>query len=256
MYAYRILTLRKKKHEKLTRKSRPNYWWDKRNWLRNCRSIAETGHKCTTTRRNKKSAEEAAKKLNGSGNDSVHAIGLEADVRDYASQQQAVEATIKEFGKIDVVVANAGLGHFGSIEDLTVDQWNEVIETNLTGAFYSLKAAVAALKDTKGYYITISSLAGTNFFEGGTAYNASKFGVTGFTQAAMLDLRKHEVKVSTIMPGSVSTHFNGNEPSDKGAWKIQIEDLGELVVDLLKMHPRTLPSKIEVRPTVPPSAKK
>ena len=172
------------------------------------------------------------------------------------SQQQAVEATIKEFGKIDVVVANAGLGHFGSIEDITVDQWNEVIETNLTGAFYSLKAAVAALKDTKGYYITISSLAGTNFFEGGTAYNASKFGVTAFTQAAMLDLRKHEVKVSTIMPGSVSTHFNGNEPSDKGAWKIQIEDLGELVVDLLKMHPRTLPSKIEVRPTVPPSAKK
>merc|ERR1711974_341124 len=107
------------------------------------------------------------------------------------------------------------------------DQWNEVIETNLTGAFYSLKAAVAALKDTKGYYITISSLAGTNFFEGGTAYNASKFGVTGFTQAAMLDLRKHEVKVSTIMPGSVSTHFNGNEPTEGDeAWKIQIEDIG------------------------------
>ncbi|MAM28947.1 MAG: short-chain dehydrogenase [Flavobacteriaceae bacterium] len=219
-------------------------------------ALLKQGINVAITSRNKKSAEEAAKKLNGSGNDSVHAIGLEADVRDYASQQQAVEATIKEFGKIDVVVANAGLGHFGSIEDLTVDQWNEVIETNLTGAFYSLKAAVAALKDTKGYYITISSLAGTNFFEGGTAYNASKFGVTGFTQAAMLDLRKHEVKVSTIMPGSVSTHFNGNEPSDKGAWKIQIEDLGELVVDLLKMHPRTLPSKIEVRPTVPPSAKK
>ncbi|HBR54488.1 MAG TPA: SDR family oxidoreductase [Flavobacteriaceae bacterium] len=219
-------------------------------------ALLKQGINVAITSRNKKSAEEAAKKLNGSGNDSVHAIGLEADVRDYASQQQAVEATIKEFGKIDVVVANAGLGHFGSIEDITVDQWNEVIETNLTGAFYSLKAAVAALKDTKGYYITISSLAGTNFFEGGTAYNASKFGVTGFTQAAMLDLRKHEVKVSTIMPGSVSTHFNGNEPSDKGAWKIQIEDLGELVVDLLKMHPRTLPSKIEVRPTVPPSAKK
>jgi|TARA_R110002020_G_scaffold4110_1_gene18231 hypothetical protein len=219
-------------------------------------ALLKQGINVAITSRNKESAEEAAKKLNGSGNDRVHAIGLKADVRDYASQQQAVEATIKEFGKIDVIVANAGLGHFGSIEDLTVDQWNEVIETNLTGAFYSLKAAVAALKDTKGYYITISSLAGTNFFEGGTAYNASKFGVTGFTQAAMLDLRKHEVKVSTIMPGSVSTHFNGNEPSDKGAWKIQIEDLGELVVDLLKMHPRTLPSKIEVRPTVPPSAKK
>jgi 3-oxoacyl-[acyl-carrier protein] reductase len=146
-----------------------------------------------------------------------------------------------------------GLGHFGSIEELTTQQWNDVIDTNLTGVFNSIKASVDALKKSKGYYITISSLAGTNFFAGGSAYNASKFGVTGFTQAVMLDLRKYGVKVSTIMPGSVSTYFNGNEPSDKGAWKIQIEDIGELVVDLLKMNPRTLPSKIEVRPTTPPS---
>ena len=109
------------------------------------------------------------------------------------------------------------------------------------------------MKKTKGYYITISSLAGTNFFAGGTAYNASKFGVTGFTQAAMLDLRTHGIKVSTIMPGSVSTYFNGNEPSQKDTWKIQQEDIGELVVDLLKMNPRTLPSKIEVRPSSPPT---
>ncbi len=94
-------------------------------------------------------------------------------------------------------------------------------------------------------------MAGTNFFAGGSAYNASKFGVTGFTQAVMLDLRKYGVKVSTIMPGSVSTHFNGNEPDESDAWKIQIEDIGELVVDLLKMNPRTLPSKIEVRPSMP-----
>ena len=220
------------------------------------KALLEQGVNVAITSRSQEAANETAKKLNGQGNDSAHAIGLEADVRSYESQQKAVTAAKSEFGKIDVVIANAGLGHFGSIEELTVAQWNEVIETNLTGAFYSLKASVAALKETKGYYITISSLAGTNFFEGGTAYNASKFGVTGFTQAAMLDLRKHEVKVSTIMPGSVSTHFNGNEPSEKGAWKIQIEDIGKLVVDLLQMHPRTLPSKIEVRPTVPPSAKK
>ncbi|MDX1463019.1 MAG: SDR family oxidoreductase, partial [Marinirhabdus sp.] len=206
--------------------------------------------------RSQSDAEAAAKKLNDHGNDRSHAIGIEADVRNYESQQAAVQATIEEFGKLDVVIANAGIGHFGNIEDLSVTQWNDVIETNLTGAFYSLKASVEALKKSKGYYISISSLAGTNFFEGGTAYNASKFGVTGFTQAAMLDLRKHEIKVSTIMPGSVSTHFNGNEPSDQGAWKIQIEDIGKLVIDLLEMHPRTLPSKIEVRPSVPPSAKK
>lgn len=205
------------------------------------------------TSRSQKSADDAAERLKSASKDGAMVLALEADVRDYKDQENAVAKVNSELGKLNIVVANAGLGHFGNIEDLTIEQWNDVIDTNLTGAFYTLKSTVASLKKSEGYYISISSLAGTNFFEGGTAYNASKFGVTGFTQAAMLDLRKHKVKVSTIMPGSVSTHFNGNEPSDKGAWKIQIEDIGELVVDLLKMHPRTLPSKIEVRPTTPPS---
>lgn len=217
-------------------------------------SMLKQGINVAITSRKKSSAEEAANKLNKNSTNGAKALGLQADVRDFESQQKAVKATISEFGKLDIVIANAGLGHFGSIEDLTVEQWNETIDTNLTGVFYTLKASVDALKKSKGYYITISSLAGTNFFEGGSAYNASKFGVTGFTQAAMLDLRKHEVKVSTIMPGSVSTHFAGNSPDEGNEdWKIQIEDIGELVVDLLKMHPRTLPSKIEVRPTVPPT---
>ena len=99
--------------------------------------------------------------------------------------------------------------------------------------------------------MTIASLAGANFFAKGSGYNATKFGVVGFTQAAMLDLRKYGIKVSTIMPGSVSTNFNNNEPSDKDAWKIQPQDIGTLVLDLLQMNPRTLPSKVEVRPTRP-----
>ncbi|HRG08143.1 MAG TPA: SDR family NAD(P)-dependent oxidoreductase, partial [Cyclobacteriaceae bacterium] len=146
----------------------------------------------------------------------------------------------------------AGLGYFGPVETLTPAQWNETIDINLTGVFYSLKASWQELKQTQGYFITIASLAGTNFFEGGAAYNASKFGLVGFTQAAMLDLRKHGIKVSTIMPGSVATEFNNHSPSEKDAWKIQPEDIGKLVVDLLEMNPRTLPSKIEVRPSMPP----
>lgn len=205
------------------------------------------------TSRNEEAAKEAANQLNTSSKTGAKAIGVNADVRDYASQQNAVNTTLEHFNQLDIVIANAGLGHFGSIEDLSVEQWQETIDTNLTGAFYSIKSSVEALKNSKGYFITISSLAGTNFFAGGSAYNASKFGLTGFTQAVMLDLRKHGVKVSTIMPGSVSTYFNGNNPDDSDAWKIQIEDIGELVVDLLKMNPRTLPSKIEVRPTMPPS---
>jgi len=123
----------------------------------------------------------------------------------------------------------------------------------LVSLIFTLKASKDELIKNKGYYFTISSLAGTNFFANGSAYNASKFGLTGFTQAAMLDLRQHGIKVSTIMPGSVATHFNGRTPSDEDSWKIQQEDIGEIVVDLLKMHPRTLPSKIEVRPSMPPS---
>ncbi|WP_417873131.1 SDR family oxidoreductase [Xanthomarina gelatinilytica] len=214
-------------------------------------SLLNQGIHVAITSRSLAAAKKAAELLNKDSNTTAKAIGLEADVRSLESQEAAVNEVKKEFGKLDIVIANAGLGHFGSIEDLTKDQWNETIDTNLTGVFNSIKASVSALKETKGYYITISSLAGTNFFAGGSAYNASKFGVTGFTQAVMLDLRKYGVKVSTIMPGSVSTHFNGNEPDESDAWKIQIEDIGELVVDLLKMNPRTLPSKIEVRPSMP-----
>ncbi|WP_458627567.1 SDR family oxidoreductase [Winogradskyella sp. PC D3.3] len=216
-------------------------------------ALLRQGLKVVITSRTKTSADEAAKDLASRTNRVGSVIGIQADVRQLESQQKAVAQALNTFGQLDIVIANAGLGHFASIENLTVEQWNDTIDTNLTGVFNSIKASVNALKASKGYYITISSLAGANFFASGSAYNASKFGVTGFTQAVMLDLRQYGIKVSTIMPGSVSTHFNGNKPTEEQSWKIQIEDIGELVVDLLKMNPRTLPSKIEVRPTTPPN---
>tara|TARA_R110002049_G_scaffold206269_1_gene376778 strand:- start:22068 stop:22793 length:726 start_codon:yes stop_codon:yes gene_type:complete len=215
-------------------------------------ALLKMGVHVAVTSRTEAKAISAANTLMDDRSTGGKAIGIEADVRDFESQQKAVETVIKQFGQLDIVVANAGIGHYGSIEDMSIEQWQETIDTNLTGAFYTIKASVEALKKSKGYYITISSLAGTNFFANGSAYNASKFGLTGFTQAVMLDLRHHGINVSTIMPGSVSTYFNGNIPNTDDAWKIQIEDIGELVVDLLKMNPRTLPSKIEVRPSMPP----
>ncbi len=215
-------------------------------------ALLKEGINVAITGRSKATAQAAAKQLNAQGNDRAQAIGLEADVRDFESQNAAVKQTVAHFGGLDIVIANAGLGHFGSVEELSIEQWKETLDTNLSGPFYSLKASMDQLKRNRGYFITISSLAGTNFFKGGSAYNASKFGLTGFTQAVMLDLRDYGVKVSTIMPGSVATHFNGNSPNEKDAWKIQKEDIGALVVDLLKMNPRTLPSKIEVRPSMPP----
>ena len=211
--------------------------------------MIRAGWNAAITGRNQKQVDEAAAQLNTIRKDS--ALGIVADVRNLSQQQAAVAQVLHQWGQLDVLVANAGIGHFGSIETLTEEQWHETMDTNLTGVFYSVKASVEALKKTKGYIITIASLAGTNFFAGGSAYNASKFGLVGFTQAIMLDLRAQGIKVSTIMPGSVATYFAGHVPNESDGWKIQPEDVGQLVLDLLNMNPRTLPSKIEVRPSAP-----
>lgn len=213
-------------------------------------ALVKEGMNVAITSRSQERADEAAENLRSAGGGD--AIGIKADVKELSDQQHAVKVTLDKWGQIDLFVANAGVGHFAPIEELSVELWKETIDTNLTGPFYSIKAALEALKSSKGFFITISSLAGTNFFAGGSAYNASKFGLTGFTQSVMLDLRQSDIRVSTIMPGSVATGFNNHEVSDKDAWKIQIEDIGKLVVDLFNMNPRTLPSKIEVRPTRPP----
>jgi 3-oxoacyl-[acyl-carrier protein] reductase len=211
--------------------------------------LIKEGIKVAITGRNEEKVNAATAQLNQIKEG--YALGIVADVRNFESQQNAVNQVVEHWGGLDVMVANAGVGHFAPIESLTIEQWQETIDINLTGVFYSVKAALPALKASKGYLITIASLAGTNFFASASAYNASKFGLVGFTQAVMLDVRNDGIKVTTIMPGSVATHFNNHEPSEKDAWKIQPEDIGQIVADLLKMNPRTLPSKIEVRPTTP-----
>jgi 3-oxoacyl-[acyl-carrier protein] reductase len=211
-------------------------------------SLLREGWRVAITARSQSSAEAAALSLKKI---SPEVMGMAGDVRNFQQQKAVVEKVIAAWGQLDAMIANAGIGYFGAVDEITDEEWRETIDTNLTGVFYSVKAAVPELKKTKGYIITIASLAGTNFFANGSAYNASKFGLVGFTQAAMLDLRPHGIKVSTIMPGSVATHFNDHTPSAEDAWKIQPEDIGELVVDILKMNPRTLPSKIEVRPSMP-----
>lgn len=213
-------------------------------------SLIKNGYNVAFTSRSQEAADQAAEELERMG--SVKVKGYKADARSFEDQQRAVNSCVKDLGSLDVLIANAGVGNFGSIEDISIDDWNETIETNLTGVFYTVKAALEPIKQSQGYIITISSLAGTNFFAGGSAYNASKFGLTGFSQAIMLDLRQYGVKVTTIMPGSVATYFNDHTPDENDAWKIQKEDLGQMVLDLLAMNPRTLPSKIEVRPTKPP----
>ncbi len=211
------------------------------------KSLLQQGMKVAISGRNREGVNEAVNQLNAGTN----VLGVVSDVVELQDEIDAVAHILKTWKRLDVVMANAGVGHFAPIDEMKPEDWNQMINTNLNGVFHTLKASVEALKLTEGYYMTLASLAGTNFFATAAGYNATKFGVVGFTQAAMLDLRKYNIKVTTIMPGSVASHFNSNEPSEKDAWKIQPEDIGKLVVDLLTMHPRTLPSKIEVRPTRP-----
>jgi 3-oxoacyl-[acyl-carrier protein] reductase len=212
-------------------------------------ALVRDGIRVAITSRSQENADEAALALNKIKDG--YALGIASDVRDLASQEKAVQTVLEKWGQLNYFIANAGVGHFAPIQELTAEIWQETIDINLTGVFFSAKASIAALTETKGYFITIASLAGTNFFAGGTAYNASKFGLVGFSQAMMMDVRNAGVKVTTIMPGSVATEFNDHQPSDKDAWKIQPEDIGQIVSDLIKMPARTLPSKIEVRPTMP-----
>lgn len=211
-------------------------------------SLLQQGMRVAITSRSLAAAEEAAKGLGHPAS----TLAIEADVRNYEAQQAAIDKVIEHWGQLDVMIANAGVGHFAPIDELSPEQWNDVIDINLTGVFYSTKASLKALEASQGYLITIASLAGTNFFARGAAYNASKFGLVGFTQAVMLDVRQKGIKTTTIMPGSVATYFNNHIPNDADAWKIQPEDIGKMVVDLLTMPARTLPSKIEVRPSMPP----
>lgn len=213
-------------------------------------AMVDGGMDVTVSARTKSEVSEAADRLRQRGGGD--AFGVVCDVRDLDSQRSAVAQHVERFGGLDVAVANAGVGGYAAVDELTPEQWRATIDTNLTGVFYTVKACVGELKKREGYLFTIGSLAGVNYHAGMSAYNASKAGLLAFSHAVMLDLRQHGVKVSTIMPGSVATGFGGSEPGPDEAWKIQSEDLGEMVMYLLSVPPRTLPSKVEVRPSQPP----
>jgi NAD(P)-dependent dehydrogenase (short-subunit alcohol dehydrogenase family) len=177
-------------------------------------------------------------------------IGRAADVRDASEVAGFFQYVEAELGAPDILVNNSGLGIFGSVGDLTVEQWNTVLRTNLDGVFFCSREAISRMK-TKGggFIVNISSLAGKNPFAGGGAYNASKFGLNGFSEAMMLDHRNDNIRVSYIMPGSVDTEFNSGHTGS--SWKIAPEDIAEIVLSLLKLPERTLVSRVEVRPSRP-----
>lgn len=214
-------------------------------------ALADAGANVVVCARNAEEVAEAARKLEQRGAGRV--IGTVCDLRSYEDVRALIGRAVEELGGVDILVNNAGVGHFAPIADLSVEQWTQTIETNLSGVFYACHEAIPHMKRAGGgWIINIASLAGKNPLPGGTAYNASKFGLVGFSEAMMLDVRDDGIRVNYIMPGSVATHFNDHTPSEADAWKIQPEDIAQLVVGLLAMPGRTLPSRIEVRPSRPP----
>jgi NAD(P)-dependent dehydrogenase (short-subunit alcohol dehydrogenase family) len=196
-------------------------------------------------------AERAASELVALG--PGRAVGVGCDVADYDSVTSLVARTVEAFGRLDVLVNNAGIGAFAPVPDMDPAEFRRVIETNLIGAFNCCHAAIPALREAGGgYIVNISSLAGRNPLAGGGAYNASKFGLNGFSEALMLDVRHDNIRVSYVMPGSVATEFNGNDPSAGEDWKLSGDDIAEVVLDLLRFDERALASRVEIRPSRPP----
>jgi 3-oxoacyl-[acyl-carrier protein] reductase len=178
--------------------------------------------------------------------------GRTVDVRNQLEVEAFVNWALEQTGRIDCLVNNAGIGTFAPVDRLTGDQWRELLETNLHGAFYALRAVVPTMKERgSGWIVNIASLASRNPFAGGAAYNASKFGLLGFSEAAMLDLREHGIRVTAILPGSVDTGFRP-EGSDSRSWMLQPDDVAEMVLDLIRYPDRALPSLVEIRPSHPP----
>ena len=184
-----------------------------------------------------------------------NARGEICDVRSEEQVRSMLEEAERVFGGVDILINNAGIGIFGkTVEEMSGDEFRAILETNLFGAFYTCHYAVPMMRSRGGgYIINISSLAGQNAHPKMAAYNASKFGLNGFSEALMQEVRHDDIKVSYICPCSVNTHFGGDIPSDEKSWQIQPQDIAEVVMDLLRMDKRTLPSKVEIRPSRPPS---
>lgn len=210
-------------------------------------SLLEAGARVLFCGRTPATVDRVVKELRG------EAFGVAADVSKWDGVSRLFSAATERFGSLDILVNNAGVGDFMNLKELDRDEWHRQIDLNLNGVYYCCKQAIPLFEQAGGgHIIQISSLAGKNAFAGGGAYNASKFGLNGFSEAIMQDLRYDNIRVSYVMPGSVDTDFTPR--SGRAEWKIAPEDVAQVVLDLLRMHPRTLVSRVEMRPSKPKKA--
>src|SRR5262245_6041109 len=212
--------------------------------------LLEEGARVFICGRDPAGLKSALEELGRQGQD--RAAGMEADIRRHESCRKLIEAAAQRFGGLDILVNNAGVGLFKRVDEIAPEEWDAVIQTNLSGAFYCTREAVPHLRRRGGGYIfNISSLAGINPFKEGAAYNASKFALNGFSEAIMQDLRYDGIRVSYILPGSVATGFRSITAGKGDSWKLSPEDVASAVVDLYRFPHRALASRIELRPSQP-----
>jgi NAD(P)-dependent dehydrogenase (short-subunit alcohol dehydrogenase family) len=217
-------------------------------------AVVGAGGRVVISARTASDVDAAVRALNAATNGSGKvAAGVTGDVRRHEDCRRMVEEAVSEFGRLDILVNNAGIGAFEPVAEMAPATWDAVIETNLSGVFYCTHEAMPHLKAAEGgWVINIGSLAGKNAFPGGSAYNASKFGLLGFTEALMQEVRYDDIRVSCIMPGSVATEFGGRDDSEGADWRIAAEDVARAVLDVLSYPGRSLTSRIELRPSKPP----
>ena len=214
-------------------------------------SLAKAGANVFICARDQAEVDAAVQRLLSEGN----AAGAVCDVRREEQMRSILDAAAVRFRGVDILVNNAGVGYMDkTVEEMSPDEFRQTLETNLFGAFYGCHHVIPLMKKRGGgYIINISSLAGQNPHPRMAAYNASKFGVNGFSEALMQEVRHDNIKVSYVCPGSVNTYFGGDTPRDENAWQLQPEDIAQVVIDLLSMNDRALPSKVEIRPSKPPT---
>jgi NAD(P)-dependent dehydrogenase (short-subunit alcohol dehydrogenase family) len=214
------------------------------------RALVAEGAKVVITGRNEARLSAACREIESAGPGKVESVP--ADVKEYTDMERAVNAAVTRFGGLDILINNAGIGGFAEVAEMTPQQWSDVIGTNLTGVFNACHAAIPQLRRRDGgFIINISSLAGKNPFAGGAAYCASKAGLNAFSESLMQEVRFDNIRVSSVMPGSVATAFSSGDASKGAEWKIAPEDVAEIVIDLLRHPRRSLPSLVELRPTKP-----
>jgi NAD(P)-dependent dehydrogenase (short-subunit alcohol dehydrogenase family) len=215
------------------------------------RALAAEGVQVAVTGRSAAHLSSSRPQIEAAGPGGVET--LQADVRRYDDVKRAIDATVARFGGLDFLVNNAGIGIFVEVAAMTPDQWTELIETNLTGVFNACHAALPHMRARGGgFIVNISSLAGKNPFKDGAAYCASKAGLNAFSEALMQEVRYDNIRVSYVMPGSVATGFSSGDDTKGADWKIAPADVGEVVVNLLRLDPRSHQSRVELRPSKPP----